>query len=96
LFVIEDRISVNDGTAVEIYLFVVIHGLSLHKLLIASALLPRESEFEFKLSDVGLVTTAFQFQSAPRGDSSPFSCQPLDARFFSSLIGVSVLIVQFM
>jgi hypothetical protein len=85
----------NDGTAATLYLFVVIHGLSLHKMLMASVLLPRESEFEFKLSEVGLVTTAFQFRSAPCGDSSPFSCQPLDARFFSSLIGVSVLIVQF-
>jgi hypothetical protein len=100
IFCSSSRIAfpVNDGTAAALRLFVIVHGLSLHNLLMAPVLLSRESEFEFdfKLSEVGLVKMAFQFRSASCGGPFPFSGPPLDARLFSSLIGVNVLIVQFL
>jgi hypothetical protein len=76
-------------------LFILIHGLSLHKLLMAPLLLSRESAFEFKLSEIGFLKMAFQFQGAPRSSLSLCFGPPLDARLFSSLISVSVMILQF-
>jgi hypothetical protein len=58
-------------------------------------LLTRESEFEFKLSEDGLMRMSFQFRGAPRSGFSPFFDPPLDSRLFPSLISVGVLIIQF-
>jgi hypothetical protein len=78
IFCSSSRIALpaNDGTAAALHLFVVLHGLSLHKLLMAPVLMSHESEFKFKMSEAGLMRMGFQFRHAPRSDLSSFSGPP--------------------